>query len=138
MNIVQLRLWTFKKGLEVSNLWAFTPLDDRDGLLYGRESNAGVGGRLRRRPFREQIYHKLTVGAGTLRVPEHMTSFKRLLRSHKVEWNQPINGKDNWVEFSLDVDPDIVFDVLEDISSLRRYTFKLVLAEPLGFDKFEA
>jgi hypothetical protein len=42
------------------------------------------------------------------------------------------------VEFSLDVDPDIVFDVLEDISSLRRYTFKLVLAEPLGFDKFEA
>jgi hypothetical protein len=135
---MKLRLYTFKPdSTEKVTEWSFEPLRKTLGFVVPREDTTDATGILARRPFSEQLYYNITFAARTLARPENFKNFRRMLRSHKIEILMKRGGKEAWIEFKLDEQEDVQFEVVEDVDQLRRKTVKFVQAVPLAFTDFE-
>jgi hypothetical protein len=136
--MINLRLWTYDTaGKEMSTLFSFTPLTDRDSYDYDRESTRGVGRELNRRPYARQEVRELVLPAGFLLDPKNLRNVQRLFDAHKIEWQRTVNSKLTWVEYTLDAGEQLTFDRLDDVDALRRVTISLVQKEPVWFTDFE-
>jgi hypothetical protein len=135
---VPLRLSTYDTGGNVIlTLFTFTPLRDQDGYSYDRENTQSAARTLNRRPYARQEIRTLTLAAGFLLNAANLRNVQRLYDAHKIEWQRLVNGKESWVEFSLDATGDQTFERVEDIDPLRRITITLVQAAPIWFTDFE-
>lgn len=138
MNTVKLRLYTYKPdGTEKKTDWSFVPANYRPALVYDRESDTAVTGRLCRRPYSEQLAREITLGAGLLLSDFHWLNFLRLLRSHKIEMEMLVGGKPGWVEFDLDVEGKIDFEFIEESDRHKKRKVRLVQSDPLYYTDFE-
>lgn len=136
--MVNLRLWTFDTtGKEMSTLFSFTPLTDRDSYDYDRESTRATGRELNRRPYARQEVRTLTLPAGFLLTQKNLRNVQRLYDAHKIEWYRTVNGTETWVEYTLDAPDVMTFERVDDIDMLRRITITLTQTKPIWYTDFE-
>ncbi len=136
--MIQLRLTTFDgKGNEIKTLFSFEPLTDLDSYDYDRETTRAAGRELNRRPYARQEERTITLPAGFLLSPVNLRNVQRLFDAHKIEWSRTVNGKQTWVEYSLDAQDKLTFERVDNVSALRRVTFTLVQTEPIWYTDFE-
>jgi hypothetical protein len=139
MQLLQVRLSTYKAGAEVQTVWSFTPLRLMRSYAQAREATTDGEGRIRRRPMNIRDAFQLKIPAGLLLNDGQFQNFLRLLMAHKVEFQKSIAGKMQWLEYDLDADgalPDP--DHPEDVDRLRSYTLKFVAASPTWYTDFES
>lgn len=136
--MVNLRLWTFDAtGKEISTLFSFTPLTDRDSYDYDREATRAAGRTLNRRPYARQEVRDLVLPAGFLLDAKNLRNVQRLFDAHKIEWQRTVNGKLTWVEYTLDAQEAMTFERVDDIDMLRRITITLTQTAPIWYTDFE-
>lgn len=138
MEQVKLRLWTYQNGAEKSAEWIFTPLRNLLSYRMLRQSSESVEGRPRRRPFAEREVRSLKLAAGMLIDDAQWSHFRMMLHAHKIEWEREVGGKKQWIEFGLDIESDVSFDIVEDIDRLRAITVKLVAVNPIWYPDFQS
>jgi hypothetical protein len=137
MYVVQLKLYTYSNGSEITTLFTFDPLTGRDSYDYDRESTRSASRRLRRRPYARQEVRTLTLASGFLLNETNLRNLKRLFDAHRIQWLRTVGGKPVWVDYDLDAEESMEFERVEDIDPLRRITFKLVQSNATWYTDFE-
>jgi hypothetical protein len=123
--MLDLRITNYKSdGTEFQAIASFDPLFDKAYPAYKRDEGESTGGIASRRPYYEREIRNITFGAGILATQDSRDLFRKLLRSHKIEFiTTDAKKKKIYTAYELDIDAEVEPSYLED-SDLVELAYK--------------